>query len=57
MQQSRGMLLITLEVLLKKNELVKLKGVQINGNPLQRLPNITNLSFKNKNALLKILIL
>jgi cysteine desulfurase len=33
-----------------ENELVKLKGVQINGNPLQRLPNITNLSFKNKNA-------
>lgn len=33
-----------------ENELLKIKGVEINGNRQQRLPNVSNLSFKNLNA-------
>lgn len=33
-----------------ENELIKIDGVEVNGNRLQRLSNVTNLSFKNVNA-------
>lgn len=33
-----------------ENELLKIKGVEVNGNRQQRLPNVSNLSFKNRNA-------
>ncbi|MEO8720092.1 MAG: IscS subfamily cysteine desulfurase [Ginsengibacter sp.] len=33
-----------------ESELLKIKGVSINGNPRQRLPGVSNLSFKNINA-------
>lgn len=33
-----------------ENELLKIDGIEVNGNRLQRLSNVTNLSFKNVNA-------
>jgi cysteine desulfurase len=33
-----------------ENELLKINGVEINGSRQQRLPNVSNLSFKNMNA-------
>jgi len=33
-----------------ENELLKIKGAQVNGNRQQRLPNVSNMSFKNINA-------
>ena len=33
-----------------ENELLKIEGIKVNGDRQQRLPNVSNLSFKNTNA-------